>query len=668
MKNSISYKDQFIKLRDQIKKYNKSYYNSDPDITDSEFDKLKIKYEKILNQNSSLKIFDNIGVGTLPSTKFKKIQHKLPMLSLSNSFNLDGLEDFFNKANNFLKNKKDNHSFIVDCKIDGVSLSLKYENNKLIKALTRGDGTTGEDITDNILGIEDIPKSLKFCKSERIEIRGEVFISKKNFETLNNSLDNKKKFSNPRNAASGSLRQLDSNISKGRPLQFIPHSYGYFSDYDEFETFENYLNFCKKNHFKISSYFKKYKKLSDVNDYVKKIEKIRNDIEFDIDGMVIKINDISTQNKLGNTSKYPRWAVAAKFSSEKALSKIRSIDLQVGRTGAITPVARLDPINIGGVIVSNATLHNFDEIKRKDIRINDYVWIKRAGDVIPYVSEVELSKREKKNKKFKVPTLCPCKEFPIVKSVNEAVQRCNGGSKCKFQKKENLKHYVSKKAMNIDGLGEKQIEKFIELKIIDKKKDIYHIQKYSKKIIDLEGYGSKSFQNLIDSINESKNTTLTRYIFALGLRYVGENNSDLLAKFIQTKDSFKKLIDSKDLIENLSNIDGLGVKAIESLINFFNDENNKSEAFEIIELLNIKPMEVENNSNNKTILFTGTLDTLSRDRAKELAKKNGFKISSSVSNNLDYLIYGENAGSKLRKAKKIGIKILNEKEFLNLIN
>ena len=668
MKNKISTKDQFLKLREQIKKYNNSYYNSKPDITDSEFDKLKVRYEKVLNENSLLKKFDNIGVGSLPSSKFKKVQHKLPMLSLSNSFDLKDINDFFNKANNFLKDKKDNHSFIVDCKIDGVSLSLTYENKKLIKALTRGDGTTGEDIKDNILGMEDIPRTLKFCKSEKIEIRGEVYISQKDFISLNNSLDDKNKFSNPRNAASGSLRQIDSKVSKNRPLQFIPHSYGYISDFDEFLTFEKYLIFCKKNNFKISNYSKKYKKLSDVNDYIKKIEKNRNDIEFDIDGMVIKINDINTQNMLGNTSKYPRWSVAAKFSSEKALSKVKDIDLQVGRTGAITPVARLEPINIGGVIVSNATLHNFDEIERKDIRINDYVWVKRAGDVIPYVSEVELSKREKINKRYKIPNTCPCKEFPIIKSINETVQRCNGGNKCKFQKRENLKHYVSKKAMNIDGLGEKQIEKFIELEIIDSKSDIYFIQRHSKKIINLEGYGEKSFQNLVSSINKSKNTTLARYIFSLGLRYVGENNSELLAQFFQSKASFKKLINSKNLKEDLSNIDGLGVKAVESLINFFKDEKNKSEVIEIIDFLNIKPAEVQKNSKNKTILFTGTLDTLSRDRAKELAKKNGFKISSSVSSNLDYLIFGEKAGSKLKKAKEIGIKILNEQDFLNLIN
>ena len=668
MKNNITTKNQFIKLKSQLKKFNKSYYNSKPDITDSEFDKLKAKYEEILNKNPLLRNLDDIGVGTQPSSKFKKIQHKSPMLSLANSFSLNDLNDFFNKAKNYLKNKKDNHIYIVDCKIDGVSLSLTYENNKLIKALTRGDGTTGEDITDNVLGIEDIPKSLKFCRSEKIEIRGEVFISKKNFQNLNNSLNDKNKFSNPRNAASGSLRQLDSTVSKDRPLQFIPHSYGYVSNSNEFLTFDKFLYFCKKNDFKISNYFKEYKKLSEVNDYVRRIEEKRSNIEFDIDGMVIKINDIDTQNMLGNTTKYPRWAVAAKFSSEKALSQIKKIDLQVGRTGAITPVARLEPINIGGVVVSNATLHNFDEIIRKDIRINDYVWVKRAGDVIPYVSEVDLSKRKKNNKKFKIPAMCPCKEFPIIKSINETVQRCDGGIKCKLQKKENLKHFVSKKAMNIDGLGDKQIEKFIELEIIQKKKDIYLIKDYSKKIISLEGYGEKSFRNLINSINESKNTTLARYIFALGLRYVGENNSELLAQYFESKDNFKKLINSKNLIKDLANIDGLGVKAVESLIDFFDDKQNKNEAIEIIDLLNIKTVQIGNNSKNKTILFTGTLDGLSRDRAKELAKKNGFKISSSVSKKLDYLIYGEKAGSKLSKAREMGINILNEKEFLNLIN
>jgi len=663
----MSKEEEFIKLKEELKKLNKNYYNSKPLVTDAEFDKIKIKYEKILSKNPSFKKIDDIGVGAPPSSKFRKVKHSLPMLSLSNSFDLNDLRDFFAKANNYLKNKND-YKYFTDCKIDGVSLSLTYEKNKLSQALTRGDGTTGEDITDNILGIKDIPHILKFCNSDKIEIRGEIFISKEDFKNLNNSLDEKFRFSNPRNAASGSLRQIDSKISNERPLRFIPHGYGYLSKIDEFLTFEEFIKFCKKNNFKLSNLHKKFDSLLEVDEYVKKIEKDRIEIPFDIDGMVIKIDKINTQRELGNTSKFPRWAIAAKFSSEKSLSQVKNIDLQVGRTGAITPVARLKPVNIGGVIVSNASLHNFDEIKRKDIRINDYVWVKRAGDVIPYIEKVELSKRTKDSKKFKVPSLCPCGEFSIIKNNKEAVQRCSGSYQCKLQKKESIKHYVSKKAMNIEGLGEKQIEKFIELGIIKKRIDIYKIYEHEDRIKNLDGYGNKSYENLIKSINESKKTTLPRFLFALGLRYVGENNSELLAEFFQSKEGFKKLIKSHNLSIDLTNIDGLGSKAVDSLVNYFHEEINKKEAVNIIDQLNIDPLKIENKSNNKTILFTGTLDSLSRDRAKELAKQKGFKIASSISGKLDYLIFGEKAGSKLNKARELGIKILDEKEFLNLID
>ena len=660
--------NEFKKLKEKIKHYNDTYYNSQPIISDLEYDDLKRKYEKTLVKNPSLRKYDDIGIGATPSSKFKKVKHKIPMLSLSNSFNREDLEDFFNKADNFLKSKSLIHNYVVDCKIDGVSLSVTYKKNKLFRALTRGDGVTGEDITNNVLGINGIPHTLKNCKSEDIEIRGEVFISKKNFKILNEKLDDKDKFSNPRNAASGSLRQLDSNVSRKRPLDFIPHGYGFVSKESEFLTYENFLIFCKKNNFNTSNYSKRFQNLSDVDAYVGQIEKNRNDINYDIDGMVIKINEINTQNMLGNTSKYPRWAIASKFSSEKALSQIKNIDIQVGRTGAITPVARLNPVIIGGVSVSNATLHNFDEIKKKDIRINDFVWVKRAGDVIPYIEEVDFSKRKNKSKKFSIPNLCPCGDFPIIKNKNETVLRCSGGNKCFLQKKESFNHFVSKKAMNIEGLGEKQIEKFIDLGVLKNREDIYKIEKFREKIVNLDGYGEKSFNNLIDSINNSKKTSLSRYLYSLGFRYVGENNSDLLAHFFHSKDIFVKKINSKNLIEELANIDGLGLKAVESLLNFFENKENKNEAFKILELLNIDPIEEKNKSNNKTILFTGTLETLSRDRAKELAKKYGFKIASSVSKNLDYLIIGEKSGSKLKKAKEIGIKILNEKEFLNLIN
>ena len=661
-------KESFIKLRDRLKKYNKEYYNTNPSIDDSNYDKLKKKYDYLLLSNPQLKEFDDLGIGTSPSSKFKKFKHYEPMLSLSNSFSLSDSKDFFEKASNYLKKQISNYTFNVDCKIDGVSLSLIYKNKKLYKAVTRGDGIVGEEITENVLGIKGIPKILINCKSDIIEIRGEVFFFRNDFENLNKQFEEKNQFSNPRNAASGSLRQINSKITKDRPLRFIPHGYGKFSYEKEFLSFEEFLNFCKKNNFDQTGYAKKYQSLKDIYDYILEIERKRSSINFDIDGMVIKIDDLNIQRMLGSTNKFPRWAIAAKFSSEEALTQVDKIELQIGRTGAITPVARLKPINIGGVIVSNATLHNFDEIIRKDIRINDFVWVKRAGDVIPYVSKVDIEKRKKSSKKFSLPKKCLCGS-KIIKIEGEAVQRCGAGkNKCKYQKLENIKHFVSKKAMNIDGLGEKLIEKFISLNLISNKLDIYGLKNQKDKIINLEGFGEKSFINLIESINKSKFTTLSRYLFSLGLRYLGENNSELISLYFKNKTRFKNFIQSKKLREELENIDGLGEKAISSFINYFSDKGNLDESFKILDIVEIKEINDDKMTLNKSILFTGTLQKMSRDRAKELAKKKGYKIASNVSKNLDILVFGEKSGSKLKKAKDLKINILNEKDFLNLIN
>ncbi len=661
-------KESFIKLRDELKKYNEEYYNSNPSIDDLKYDNLKKKYDYLLSNNPEFLEFDNLGIGTSPSSKFKKIKHFEPMLSLSNSFNLSDSEDFFEKATNYLKRQDSNYVFYVDCKIDGVSLSLIYKNNKLFKAITRGDGLIGEEITENVLGIIGIPKVLKNCQSELIEIRGEVFFFRRDFEKLNKQFEKKNQFSNPRNAASGSLRQINSKITKDRPLRFIPHGYGKFSDEKEFLNFEEFLVFCKKNNFDQTGYAKKFTSLKKIYSYVSEIEKKRSSINFDIDGMVIKINNLDLQRMLGSTNKFPRWAIAAKFSSEEALTQVKKIELQIGRTGAITPVARLKPINIGGVIVSNATLHNFDEIHRKDIRINDFVWVKRAGDVIPYVSKVEIERRKKSNKKFVVPKKCLCGSR-IIKIESEAVQRCSAKkNQCKYQNLENFKHFVSKKALNIDGLGEKLIEKFISLNLLSNKLDIFRLENHKDKIIKIEGFGEKSFLNLIESINKSKFTTLSRYLFSLGLRYLGENNSELISLYFKNKTRFKNFIQAKKLREELENIDGLGEKAISSFVNYFSDKSNIDESFKILDLIEIKEIEENKISLNKSILFTGTLQGMSRDRAKELAKKKGYKIASNVSKNLDILVFGEKSGSKLKKARDLKINILNEKDFLNLIN
>ena len=341
--------------------------------------------------------------------------------------------------------------------------------------------------------------------------------------------------------------------------------------------------------------------------------------------MVIKISNLDLQRMLGSTNKFPRWAIAAKFSSEEALTQVNKIELQIGRTGAITPVARLKPINIGGVIVSNATLHNFDEIVRKDIRVNDFVWVKRAGDVIPYVSKVDIGKRKKSSIKFVVPKKCLCGS-KIIKIKDEAVQRCSArSSQCKYQNLESFKHFVSKKAMNIDGLGERLIERFINLNLLSNKIDIYKLENYKDKIIKLEGFGEKSYLNLIDSINKSKNTTLSRYLYSLGLRYLGENNSELISLYLKNKIRFKNFIKSRKLRDQLENIDGLGDKAITSFINYFSNKSNLEESFAILDMLEINEIDVNQISLNKSILFTGTLQKMSRDRAKELAKKRDIK-------------------------------------------
>ncbi len=664
----MSLKKKFLELKEQLSKHNNAYYNATTLISDLEYDRLKSKYEQFLQENPKFAKLDNLGVGAKPSSKFKKIKHISPMLSLANSFNLDDLTDFFDKAENFLNKKISKNEFIVDCKIDGVSLSLTYQNNKLVKSLTRGDGIIGEDVTRNVSNIIGIPKKLKYCKSNLIEIRGEVFFNREDFDSLNKQLEEKSKFSNPRNAASGSLRQIDNSVTENRPLRFIPHGYGHISNDNEFITYENFLEFCSKNEFLLSKLSKKLNNYENIDIYINEIEKFRNEIPFDIDGMVIKVNNIKDQIDLGNTSKYPRWALAAKFDAEKALTKVLNIDLQVGRTGAITPVARLNPINIGGVMVSNATLHNFDEIKKKDIRINDSVWVKRAGDVIPYISKVEKTKRTKNSLVFKIPTYCLCGKFKIIKTEGETVQRCGGGIKCTYQYIESLKHFVSKKAMNIDGLGDKQIEKFIELKFISRKLDIYYLSNFQKEITDLEGFGLKSYENLIQSIEKSKKTTLSRFLFSLGLRYVGENNSELLANYFQSTENFKKLIKSKNLYLELENIDGLGTKASNSFIEYFKNKDYLSESISILNLLDIEIIKDNNSLSNESILFTGTLNELSRDRAKDLAKKKGFKIASNVSNKLNYLVYGEKPGSKLKKAQELKIRTLTEKEFLKLIN
>ena len=659
-----------------IEKLNKAYYHNDkPLVSDADYDKIKkdvLDFEKknpyIIDKNSPTK-----KVGFAPSEKFSKVKHLVPMLSLDNAFTRDDVEDFLKKIRNYLNFEKDTPiELTAEPKIDGISASLIYKNNKIIRGLSRGDGEYGEDITENLLTIKDIPQILHGESTDKeFEIRGEVYIGKKDFEKIKND------FANPRNAAAGSLRQKDSKKTALIPLKFFAHSIG---DIDEkkFKTHMNFLNFCKKIGFKINPLTKTF---SSVNEIIKGyiyIEEIRSSLDYDIDGIVYKVNDLTLQKRLGSLSSSPRWAIAHKFSSEKATTVIRNIEIQVGRTGALTPVAKLDPVNVGGVLVSNATLHNEDEIIRKDIRLNDTVIIQRAGDVIPQVVEVIKSKRDKSSKKFVFPDKCLCGR-PAVKDYNETskkldvVKRCSDtGFNCEFMAREKIKHFVSKEALNIEGFGKKIVEDFWSLNFIRLPQDIFTLD--YKKIEKLEGWGELSVSNLKTAIEKSKNISLAKFIYSLGIRHIGQENAKNLSRYFISLRNFLKLCNPNLLmneINSLDEIDGIGETQVESLVHFFKDKKNNKVVYELSKILNIQDFiekKIDSFFSGKNIMFTGGFSTMSRSEAKSLAETLGAKILSSVNKKLDYLVTGLSnpTKNKIDKAKELGVKIIEEKEWLKL--
>jgi len=659
-----------------IEKLNKAYYHNDkPLVSDAEYDKIKkdiLDFEKknpeIADKDSPTK-----KVGFAPSEKFSKVKHLVPMLSLDNAFTKDDVEDFLKKIRNYLNYEKDTAiELTAEPKIDGISASLIYKNNKIIRGLSRGDGEYGEDITENLLTIKDIPQILHGESIDKeFEIRGEVYIGKKDFEKI------KDDFANPRNAAGGSLRQKDSKKTALIPLKFFAHSIG---DIDEkkFKTHINFLNFCKKIGFKINPLTKTFGSVDELIKGYLHIEQIRSSLDYDIDGIVYKVNDLTLQKRLGSLSSSPRWAIAHKFSSEKATTIIRKIEIQVGRTGALTPVAKLDPVNVGGVLVSNATLHNEDEIIRKDIRLNDTVIIQRAGDVIPQVVEVIKSKRDKNSKKFIFPDKCLCGR-PAVKDYNETskkldvVKRCTDtGFNCEFMAREKIKHFVSKEALDIEGFGKKIVEDFWSLNFIRLPQDIFTLD--FKKIEKLEGWGELSVSNLKTAIEKSKNISLAKFIYSLGIRHIGQENAKNLSRYFVSIKNFLKLC-NPDLLMNeinsLDEIDGIGETQVESLIHFFKDKKNNKVVHELSKILNIQDFiekKIDSFFSGKNIMFTGGFSTMSRSEAKSLAETLGAKILSSVNKKLDYLVIGlsKPTKNKVDKAKELGVKIIEEKEWLKL--
>ncbi|MDC2978402.1 NAD-dependent DNA ligase LigA [Pelagibacteraceae bacterium] len=619
-------------LADLIKIHNYNYHTLDkPEITDQEFDKL-VKENDILEKKYPsliLKESPNKNYGSKIKDNFKKIKHDSQMYSLANAFDDNDIKEFIKRSVKFLNlDNDDDFQYICEPKIDGLSLNLVYKNGNLISAGTRGDGFIGEDVTENISNIKNIPSKLKKNFPSFIEIRGEVFLNKSDFEKLNSNLENKFKFANPRNAAAGSLRQLDTSISHSRPLKFIPHGIGKCSD--KFDKIEDYYNQLKNWDITPNNLSKKCYSVEEIIKFYNQIDHKRSGINYDIDGLVVKINSFKLQERLGYVGKNPRWAIAIKFSAEKANTIIQSVDYQVGRTGAITPVARLQPVNLGGVIISNASLHNFDEINKKNINVLDLVEIERAGDVIPYVTRL-VKKNSKLNSKIKPPRNCPICKSRVLKEKDEAILRCSNTYGCSSQKIGRIIHFVSKKSLNIDGFGEKQVKQLFNLKYINKIEDIFNLEKFKTEIIKLDGWGELSFTNLIKSINNSKIISLDKFIYSLGIRFIGEVNAEILAN------EFKKLdvlISSSNNISLLENIDGLGPKAISSIIDFFSKDINNETIKNLknhLSLTYIENKEFDNFFSNKHLVFTGTLSKLSRDEAKYLAKTKGAKILSSIS-------------------------------------
>ena len=659
-----------------IEKLNKAYYHNDkPLVSDAEYDKIKkdiLDFEK-KNPNIADKNSPTKKVGFAPSEKFSKVKHLVPMLSLDNAFTREDVEDFLKKIRNYLNFEKDTPiELTAEPKIDGISASLIYKNNKIIRGLSRGDGEYGEDITENLLTIKDIPQILHGEKIDKeFEIRGEVYIGKKDFEKIKND------FANPRNAAGGSLRQKDSKKTALIPLKFFAHSIG---DIDEkkFKTHLNFLNFCKKIGFKINPLTKTFSSTDELIKSYLYVEEIRASLDYDIDGIVYKVNDLTLQKRLGSLSSSPRWAIAHKFSSEKATTVIRKIEIQVGRTGALTPVAKLDSVNVGGVLVSNATLHNEDEIIRKDIRLNDTVIIQRAGDVIPQVVEVIKSKRGKNSKKFFFPDKCLCgraavKDYNETSKKLDVVKRCTDtGFNCEFMAREKIKHFVSKEALNIDGFGKKIVEDFWSLNFIRLPQDIFTLD--YKKIEKLEGWGELSVSNLKTAIEKSKDIGLAKFIYSLGIRHIGQENAKNLSRYFVSIKNFLKLC-KPDLLMNeinsLDEIDGIGETQVESLTYFFKDKKNNKVVYELSRILNIQDFiekKIDSFFSGKNIMFTGGFSTMSRSEAKSLAEILGAKILSSVNKKLDYLVIGlsKPTKNKVDKAKELGVKIIEEKDWLKL--
>ena len=680
-------------LASEMAGYDVAYYqNDDPDISDANYDALRLRNQAIEERFPDLKRADSPSdkVGVTPESGFGKIQHSVPMLSLGNAFNVQDLEDFDTRIRRFLSlDEAETISYTSEPKIDGLSASLRYEKGVFVKGATRGDGQVGEDITENLKTLKDIPLTLPAGVPDIVEIRGEVYMAHEDFEILNRQQTEKgrKTFANPRNAAAGSLRQLDARITADRPLKFFAYTWGEMSDMPS-DTQSGMITCFDKWGFTVNPDFKVFKDVAALNNHWRDIEERRSLLGYDIDGMVYKIDRLDWQSRLGFVSRAPRWAIAHKFPAEKAITKLLDIDIQVGRTGALTPVAKLKKVTVGGVEVSNATLHNAHEIKRLDVRLNDFVVVQRAGDVIPQIVEVLIEKREGEPQEYQFPDNCPAcgaQAFHEIRADGEqdAVKRCSGGLSCPAQAKERLKHFVSRSALDIDGLGDKQIDEFWAYDLLRTPVDIFNLHQKADEAPDIWLYTSgknkgqlkDSLTKLFMAIEKAKKPDLDRFLFALGIRHVGETTARLLARRYKTLEGFRDAILSmceghEASKEELASIDGVGNTMVESLLTFFAEPHNLDIINGLINV-GVAPVslpEAENNTpiSGKIVVFTGTLTRMTRAEAKARAEMMGAKVSGSVSEKTDILVAGESAGSKLKKAEELGIEILTEDEWLDI--
>jgi DNA ligase (NAD+) len=686
--SEVQAKAELKRLAAEIAAHDNRYYQEDaPSVSDAEYDALRRRNEEIEARFSTLMREDSPSrrVGAQPSQKFAKVRHAVPMLSLGNAFSDEEVAEFVERIRRFLRLPEDETlAFTAEPKIDGLSCTLRFERGRLVNAATRGDGFEGEDVTANVRTVKDIPDKLAGRNVPDIcEIRGEVYMSHADFAALNRrqEKDGRQIFANPRNAAAGSLRQLDASITASRPLHFLAYAWGEVSEMPA-DTQSGMLEWFKRSGCAINPLTRTCRSVEELIAFHRDIEARRAKLGYDIDGVVYKVDRLDWQQRLGFVSRNPRWAIAHKFAAEKATTIVNAIDIQVGRTGALTPIARLEPVTVGGVVVSNATLHNEDEIERLGVRVADTVTVQRAGDVIPQVLGV-VEGKPRGPKPYRFPKTCPCPLKTAV--VREAIaggeegarSRCSGELACPYQKIEHLKHFVSRRAFDIEGLGEKQIELFFEQGWIKEPADIFTLAKRNAKIKleEVEGFGELSVRNLFSAIEARRQISLERFIYALGMRHVGETTARALARGYGSWTSFHEACvkvargDAETRAE-MDNLDQIGDTVIDSIAAYFGEAHNSGIVDRLSKLVTILDAEKPAAGSavaGKTVVFTGSLEKMTRDEAKAMAERLGAKTAGSVSKKTDYVVAGPGAGSKLAQAKALGVAVLSEDEWFELV-